>query len=210
MSVTRALIEFCERLDQQPEVFLSASAIGYYGAQGDEILAEDGTPVPGFSSQLCRQWEDTALRATAMGIRVCLVRLGVVLDRKGGAMEQMALPFKFGIANWMGSGQQWLSWVHRRDVVRACRFLMDHQDLSGAFNVTAPAPVTSKGFCQAMKARKTTVVTLPVPAFAMRLLLGEMADELLLSGQRVVPAGLQQAGFEFDFPELAQALEDIV
>lgn len=210
MSVTRELIGLCARLERKPEVFVSASAIGYYGPHGDEILAEDGPITACFSSHLCQQWEEAALGAEAMGIRVCLMRLGVVLDRKGGAMEQMARPFKLGVANWMGSGQQWLSWVHRRDVVRACRFLLDDSALSGAFNLTAPAPVTSRGFCDAMKAQKTTLLTMPVPAGALRLLVGEMADELLLSGQRVVPARLQQAGFEFCFPELPEALEDIV
>jgi hypothetical protein len=136
--------------------------------------------------------------------------LGVVLDRDGGAMVEMARPFRFGVANWLGSGRQWLSWVHRQDVVAAIGFLQDREDLSGPFNITAPEPVTSRGFCDAMKKYRRTLVTAPVPAPVMRLLVGEMADELLLNGQRVAPARLQAAGFEFQYPRLDGALADIL
>ena len=209
VETTNRLVQLCRRLEQAPRALLSASAIGYYGHHGDEKLPEQGAAAPGFSHTLCEQWEAAALSAGDLGVRVCLLRLGVVLDREGGAMVEMARPFSLGVANWLGSGKQWLSWVHRSDVIAAIRFLLDRSDLSGPFNVTAPEPVTSRGFCSAMKKHKRTFITAPVPAPAMRLLAGEMADELLLNGQRVIPAALCAAGFEFAFPGLDSALADI-
>ena len=210
LGTTRDLLRLVERLERKPGVLVSASAVGYYGHHNDEILAEDAPSAPGFSSDLCHRWEALALQAEAFGVRVCRARLGVVLDQGGGAMEQMARPFRFGVANWLGDGRQWLSWVHRRDVIAALVMLLERDDLSGAFNLTAPEPVTSRGFCDAMKRQKKTLITAPVPAAVMRLMLGEMADELLLNGQRVVPERLQSAGFRFEFPELDRALKDIL
>jgi uncharacterized protein (TIGR01777 family) len=210
LDTTGAVITLLGRLQKPPAVLLSASAIGYYGHHGDEALGEDGAVVPGFSQQLCQRWEAEALRAEALGTRVCLLRFGVVLDRDGGAMEQMAQPFRLGIANWLGSGQQWLSWVHRKDAVAAMDFLLARTDLSGPFNITAPEPVTSRGFCAAMKRRRRTLLTAPVPAPVMRLLVGEMAQELLLQGQRVLPLRLQAEGFRFSFPTLDDALGAIM
>jgi uncharacterized protein (TIGR01777 family) len=207
---TAQLIQLLERLERKPAVLLSASAVGYYGHHGDETLAEDGAVKPGFSHDLCKRWEAAARSAEAFGVRVCLLRLGVVLDRDGGAMEQMAQPFKFGIANWLGDGRQWLSWVHRQDVVRAVRYLEQRDDLTGPFNITAPEPVNSRGFCTALKRHYRTFLTLPMPAPVMRALVGEMADELLLRGQRVVPAALESAGFSFRYPRLDSALQAIV
>jgi uncharacterized protein (TIGR01777 family) len=132
-----------------------------------------------------------------------------VLDSGGGAMVEMARPFELGVANWIGNGRQWLSWVHRRDVVRAITFLLEHEELGGPFNITAPEPVTSRGFCAAMKRHKRTFITAPVPAPVIRLLVGPMAEELLLNGQRVVPVALQSAGFDFSFASLEGALSDI-
>ncbi len=210
LDTTRALVETLGRLSHRPATLLSASAIGYYGHHGDEPLDEDGAVVPGFAQSLCRRWEEQALAAQAPGTRVCLLRFGVVLDAGGGAFEQMARPFRLGVANWLGSGRQWLSWVHRHDVVRAIRFLLEQTGLEGPFNVTAPEPVTSRGFCDVMKCHRRTVVTAPVPAPVLRLLVGEMAGELLLAGQRVLPARLQAAGFTFDYPGLDGALSDIL
>ena len=144
LATTERLLKLIARLETPPQVLLSASAIGYYGHHGDEPLSEEGAVVPGFSQDLCQRWEAAAMQASGLGVRVCLLRLGVVLDRDGGAMEEMARPFKFGVANWIGSGTQWLSWVHRRDVVAAIRFLQEHAELSGPFNITAPEPVTSR------------------------------------------------------------------
>jgi len=206
LATTDSVINLLGRLQQPPAVLLSASAIGYYGHHGDEPLGEDGAVVPGFSQDLCQRWEAAALPATDFGTRVCLLRFGVVLDRDGGAMVQMARPFRFGIANWLGNGRQWLSWVHRKDAVAAIDFLLQRPDLAGPFNITAPEPVTSRGFCAAMKRQRRTLLTAPVPAPVMRLLAGEMAQELLLQGQRVLPDRLQAAGFRFGMPTLDDAL----
>ena len=209
LATTESLLQLMARLLTPPEVLLSASAIGFYGHHGDEPLTEEGAVVPGFAQDLCQRWENTAMRAAELGVRVCLLRFGVVLDRNGGALEEMARPFKFGVGNWMGSGQQWLSWVHRQDVVAAMRFLQARTELRGPFNVTAPEPVTSRDFCAAMQRRMRTFITVPMPSALMRLLVGEMAEELLLSGQRVVPCKLQAAGFRFALPVIDDALADI-
>ena len=209
LTTTESLLQLLARLDTAPATLLNASAIGYYGHHGDEPLTEEGAVVPGFSQDLCQRWEDVAMRAADLGTRVCLLRFGVVLDRDGGALVEMARPFKFGIANWIGSGKQWLSWVHRRDAVAAIRYLQEHIELEGPFNITAPEPVTSRGFCTAMKRHNRTFITAPVPAPVIKLLVGEMAGELLLNGQRVLPSRLQATGFRFAFPNLDNALEAI-
>lgn len=210
LGTTTAVLHLLKRLKTKPAVLLNASAIGYYGHHNDERLHEGSPSTPGFSQDLCLQWETLAQRAEHLGVRVCLLRLGVVLDAGGGAFEQMSQPFRMGIANWMGHGRQWLSWVHRRDVIAAITFLLEKPKLSGPFNITAPQAVTSREFCAAMKRHTRTFITAPVPAFAMRLLVGEMADELLLQGQRVTPAALEAAGFEFSYPDIDSALEDIL
>ncbi len=210
LTTTATLIALLNRLPHKPEVLLNASAVGYYGHQGEVELSEDAEVVPGFAQDLCQRWETLACGAQDCGIRVCRLRFGVVLDRKGGAMDQMGAPFRLGIANWLGQGTQWLSWIHRQDVIRAIQFLLERHELSGAFNITAPQPVTSRGFCEVMKRHQRTFITVPIPAFALRLLVGEMAVELLLNGQCVVPTALHRAGFTFLFPELDTALEDIL
>ena len=210
LDTTRAVVDLIRRLDSPPGVLLSASAIGYYGHHQDERLAEDGVSTGGFAAQLCQRWESEAMALEDTGVRICLLRLGVVLDRHGGAMEQMARPFQFGVANWLGGGDQWLSWIHRQDVVAGIRFLLEDEELSGPVNLTAPEAVTSRGFCSAMKRRKRTFITMGVPAPVLKLAVGEMAEELLLNGQRVEPAALSRAGFQFSYPDLDSALEAIV
>ncbi|RLQ23076.1 TIGR01777 family protein [Seongchinamella sediminis] len=210
LDTTAALVNWLAGREQRPEVLLSGSAIGYYGHHGDERLDENGSTNPCFAQALCQQWEAKAGEASGLGVRTCLLRLGVVLDSGGGAFLQMARPFRFGIGNWIGDGHQWLSWIHRADVVSAMLFLLAEDSLSGPFNLTAPEPVTSRGFCEAMQKQRRTIINAPVPAAAMRLLLGEMAEELLINGQRVVPARLRQAGLEFRYPSLDAALRDIL
>ncbi len=206
---TRALVDYFLQSAQPPQVLLSASAIGYYGPRGDDALAEDAEPGSGFSSELCQAWEEEAVRAEDAGVRTCLLRLGVVLDRGGGALQQMALPFRFGVASWPGAGDQYLSWIHREDAVSAMALLLDDAGLQGVFNLTAPAPVTQREFCAAMQRQFRTLPGMPVPSPVMRLMLGEMAGELLLTGQRVVPAALQDAGFTFRYPTIDDALTAI-
>lgn len=206
---TRVLVDFFAGLAQPPKVLLSASAIGYYGPRGDGPLGEHSAPGSGFSSELCQAWEAEAGRAAAAGIRTCLLRLGVVLDKQGGALRQMTLPFRLGVASWPGSGHQYLSWIHRADVVAAIVRLLEDTNLEGAFNLTAPAPVTQRDFCRAMQEHFLTLPGMPVPSTVMRVMLGEMADELLLTGQRVLPDALQAAGFTFQYPNIAAALAAI-
>ena len=209
LDTTRDLVSLLSRLTRTPTTLLSASAIGYYGHHEDELLGESSEPVSGFAQDLCQQWEQIALEAEALGVRVCLLRLGVVLDKNGGAFAQMERPFRMGVANWLGQGKQWLSWIHREDVIAAIEFLLVNDALSGPFNLTAPAPVTSRGFCDALKRRRRTFITAPVPAAVMRLMVGEMADELLLNGQRVLPTALRESGFAFRYPALDDALQAI-
>ncbi|MEP4484921.1 MAG: TIGR01777 family oxidoreductase [Halioglobus sp.] len=210
LETTASVVALCRRLQVKPSVLVSGSAIGYYGARGAEKLDESADQGEGFSAQLCGDWEREASAVEAMGIRLCLVRLGVVLDSDGGAFVEMAKPFRMGVANWIGSGDQYLSWIHRRDVVGAILFLLERNDVDGVFNVTAPEPVTSKGFCQALQAHLRTWITLPMPAGVMRLLVGEMADELLVQGQRVLPNRLQNEGYAFQYADLDSALATLV
>ncbi|QIB67375.1 TIGR01777 family oxidoreductase [Kineobactrum salinum] len=210
VETTRELIALLRRQARPPTVLLSGSAVGYYGPRGGEPLAEDAGSEPSFSSDLCRQWEHASLPARELGVRVCQLRLGVVLDNDGGALVQMLRPFRFGIASWPGSGEQYLSWIHREDVVRAICFLLQQPGMEGPYNLSAPEPVTQRAFCSAVQRYFRTLPALPVPAPVLRLLLGEMAGELLLTGQRVVPGKLVDAGFEFHYPTLEQALSDIL
>jgi len=209
LSTTQALGTYFERCGSAPSVWLNASAIGYYGPRGDERVDEQGDAGEGFSAALCRDWEVAARDATSDATRLCILRLGVVLDRDDGAYPQIAAPFRMGVANWIGDGKQYLSWVHRGDVVAAMQHLLEHPELSGIFNVTAPTPVTSRELCAAMKKVHRTLITVPMPAPMMRLMVGEMADELLITGQRVVPERLVDSGFVFRHPTIDTALEAI-
>lgn len=209
LDTTSRLIDCMRRLQVAPSLLLNASAIGYYG-HGHSPVTEAAGPGEGFSAALCAQWEEVARRAESLGTRVCLCRFGVVLDAGGGAFEELFRPFRFGIANWIGSGRQWFSWVHRADVVAALNFLMDHDELEGPFNITAPEPVTAREMCGAIKKHKRTLLTTPVPAPVMRALLGEMASELLIQGQCVLPARLTESGFAFTYPRIDGALRAIL
>ncbi|MEL7046482.1 MAG: TIGR01777 family oxidoreductase [Pseudomonadota bacterium] len=209
LGTTRALGDYFAKRDETPAVWLNGSAIGFYGPQGDNALDESAANGSGFAAALCRDWEQAARDAAPEGTRLCLLRLGVVLDAGGGAYPQMAAPFRMGVGNWVASGQQFLSWIHRRDTVAAILYLLNHDSASGAFNLTAPNPVTSREFCAAMKRQYRTLVTLPMPAPVMRLMVGEMADELLITGQRVIPQALEGSGFSFSAPDIDTALAEI-
>ena len=209
LATTGRLIDRMQRLQMPPQVLLNASAIGYYG-HGDEPMTEHAGAGDGFSADLCQQWEDAARQIEPLGTRVCLCRFGVVLDTGGGAFEELYRPFRFGVANWIGSGRQWLSWVHRADVVAAMNFLLDRDELAGAFNITAPEPVTGRDMCAAIKRHRRTFITAGVPAPVIRLMVGEMADELLINGQRVLPERLTANGFAFTYPTIRAALDDIL
>jgi uncharacterized protein (TIGR01777 family) len=195
---TEVLCEVLGKVRRPPPVLLCASAVGIYGDRGDEVLSEESTPGSGFLAETCRAWEAAAQPARDLGIRVVHLRFGVVLSRKGGALGKMLPVFQLAMGGKLGSGQQWMSWISERDVVRAIWFLMEHEELSGAFNLTAPQPVTNAEFTQALSRGVHRPAPLPVPAAVLRLAFGEMARETMLASQRVLPKRLEEAGFQFE------------
>jgi hypothetical protein len=210
LGATWAVGQLIERLERKPEVLVSGSAIGWYGLRGDEPIAEDGGWTACFSHSLCSAWEYAARLAAGRGVRLVLLRTGLVLGREGGVLSRMLAPFEFGLGGRFGSGRQWMSWIHRDDLVRLIVRAIADPALSGPLNGTAPEPVTNSAFAHALgrALRRPTIV--PVPAAPLKLVLGAFADELLLGGQRVIPAKAQAAGFRFAFPTLDEALAEIV
>ena len=194
--------------DETP-VLINASAVGYYGFRGDEKLDESATPGDDFLARLCRMWEAEAKRAEDAGIRLIRARLGIVLGEGGGALEQMLPLFRKGLGGPLGKGKQWLSWIHRGDLVDAFSFFLARPGLSGAFNLTAPNPVTNKEFARALGKALDKPAFLPAPGFAVKAALGEFGD-VLLKGQRVLPRALTEAGFRFKFGNLDSALKDLL
>jgi len=209
IGTTKRLLDWIERQERTPGVLVSGSAIGWYGPAGDEELDEDADAGNDFSAHLCRDWEAEAVKAEALGVRVCRLRTGIVLGTEGGALRKMLLPFRAGIGGRMGSGRQWMSWIARADIVALIRWLIDHDSARGAYNGTAPAAVTNAEFARALGAALHRPAVLPTPAFALRLLFGEMAD-ILLTGQRVVPKRATAEGFKFKYPELPSALSSVL
>lgn len=204
--ITQQLVEAIKAAQTPPEVLLSGSAIGIYGRQQSQLINEDFSHFHAeFSQHLCQHWEELALAAAGPSTRVCVLRTGIVLANNGGALQKMLPPFKAGLGGRIGSGQQFMSWIHINDMLRLTDFLLQHPTLHGAFNATAPQPVTNAQFSQTLAKVLHRPALLPMPAFVLRLMFGEMAD-LLLTGQRVIPANLIKAGFEFQFPELEPAL----
>lgn len=211
VGTTRRLVEWLRELQQRPAVLVSGSAVGYYGACGDAERIESDPPGEEYQSELCRAWEAEAQRAEALGVRVCRIRIGIVLGPDGGALAQMKLPFQMGLGGWLGDGRQWMSWIHRADLVALILWLLDAEGRparSGAYNATAPQPVTNRGFSAALGASLHRPVLLPMPAAAVRMLVGEMSH-LLLTGQKVLPRRALAEGFAFRFPELGPALADV-
>jgi uncharacterized protein (TIGR01777 family) len=209
IGITRRVVDWMASLKQRPRVLVSGSAIGWYGTRGDEQLAEDAKPGDDFSAHLCRDWESAARGADELGVRVCLLRTGIVLDNDGGALKQMLLPFRLGLGGPMGDGRQWMSWVARADIVALVRRLVDNAGARGAYNGTAPAPVTNAEFARTLGAALHRPALLPTPAFALKILFGEMAD-ILLTGQRVVPRRATAEGFAFKYPDLTSTLAAIL
>jgi uncharacterized protein (TIGR01777 family) len=197
--------------EQKPRVFVSASAVGYYGDRGDEILTEDSAPGEGFLAGVCRDWEDETRPAADAGVRTVNVRTGIVLARHGGALKQMLLPFRLGLGGKQGSGKQWMSWIAIDDHIAALRCAIDDERLRGAVDFTAPNPVTNADFAHALGRALHRPTVLPTPMFPLKLRYGaELVDALLLAGQRVLPARLEAIGFPFRYPVLAPALEAIL
>jgi hypothetical protein len=210
VEATRNLVTGLLQLDARPRVFVSASAVGYYGDRGDELLTEESAPGEGFLASLARDWEKEALRAADFGMRVVLLRFGVILAPHGGALERMLLPFQMGVGGRLGSGRQWMSWLTLPDAVTLIRFALEGDSLSGAVNAVAPNPVTNAEFTRTLAEVLRRPAVFPVPGFALRLALGEMADALLLASQRVVPARLQQHGYVFRHAALEEGLRTVL
>ena len=194
----------------KPGVFICASAIGYYGNRGDEVLNEESTAGTGFAADLAQQWEAATDSATKAGIRTVQMRIGVVLAADGGALPKMLPPFKMGVGGRLGNGRQWMSWIDVHDVVGAIHHILQTDLLQGPVNVVAPKPVTNAEFTKILASTLSRPAIFPVPAFAARLAFGEMADELLLASQRVEPAKLISSGYPFRFADLRASLEDVL
>lgn len=206
VDTTRALVQALSRMASRPHVLVSASAIGYYGDRGEEILHEQSLPGSDFLGDLARDWEAEALKAEALGIRVVCLRFGVVLARQGGALPKMARPFQFGVGGKVGSGRQWMSWIALEDAAAVVQLALETGTVHGPLNVVAPHPVRNSDFTESLAKVLHRPALFPAPAFALRLLFGEMADALLLSSQRVAPAYLKKLGYTYLHPELEPAL----
>jgi uncharacterized protein len=206
---TRALVAAIEQAQQRPKVLVSSSAVGYYGPQGEQLVTESDGPGNDFLATVCRDWEAEALRAEQLGLRVVLVRTGVVLGRDGGALPRLMLPFKLFAGGPIGSGRQGFPWVHLRDVVDIYRWALDEPSAVGPLNAVGPESLNNRQFCQTLGRVMQRPCWLPAPGFALKLLLGEMAEALLLSGQRVRPERTQQLGYQFTFATAEAALRDL-
>jgi uncharacterized protein (TIGR01777 family) len=206
---TRSLVAAIAKAASPPAVLVSGSAVGYYGPCGDEIITEDTRAGDDFLAHVCAQWEAEAAPASSDRTRVVFVRTGLVLEKDGGALPQMLPPFKFGAGGPVGSGKQYWPWIHRRDWVDLVRWTIHTSAARGPINATAPNPVTNAAFAHALGRAMHRPSFIPAPAFALRLALGEMADGLLLAGQRAVPERAQRAGFTFTYPRVDDALQEI-
>lgn len=206
IDVTRALVNAIGKAKTKPRFLLNGSAVGYYGARGDETVTEISTAGDDFLSQLCVDWEAEALKAEAYDVRVVRIRTGIVLDKGRGALKKMVPPFKMFLGGPLGSGKQWMPWIHIEDEIGLILFLMQNENARGAFNATAPNPVTMEEFAKTLGDLLKRPSWVSVPGSILALTLGEMAD-MLLSGQRAVPEAAAKLGFQFQYPTLRTALE---
>jgi uncharacterized protein (TIGR01777 family) len=203
---TRELVCALEKLCMRPKTLVSASAIGYYGSRGDEVLTEESKAGEDFLARVAQEWEAEAVKAEALGMRVVRTRFGVILAKHGGALPQMMRPFQFFVGGKIASGQQWISWVTLADTVGILRHALANRALSGAINVVAPGPVRNAEFVRELGRAMHRPAIVPAPAFALKFALGEMAEALLLASQRVMPSRLQQLGYKFQHADLPSAL----
>src|SRR6056297_1236380 len=209
VDATRAIVELCGKAENPPNVLVSASAMGYYGDQGDREVTEDTPPNHEFVHEICDRWESEARKAEACGARVAIARIGLVLDQGGGMLARTLTPFKLGLGGRLGDGTQYMPWIHREDMVRVLIFLLERDELSGPFNASAPNPVTNAEFTRALAGPLNRPAVLPAPAVALKLAFGEMS-RLLLTGAKMLPKRLEEAGFEFRYAELKEALAEIL
>ncbi|MGD9646223.1 MAG: TIGR01777 family oxidoreductase [Pirellulales bacterium] len=206
---TRNLVAAIEGLSDKPKVLVSASAVGYYGDRGDELLDESSTSGDDFLADVCRQWEEAAERAADFGVRVVMPRIGIVLGDDGGALAKMLPLFKLGLGGRLGGGQQWMPWVHVDDIVGLVRHAIAHHELRGPMNAVAPNPVRNEEFTREMAKVLHRPAVLPAPGFGLRLMVGEFAG-ILLASQHVLPKVAEQSGYQFHYPDLHAALEEAI
>jgi uncharacterized protein (TIGR01777 family) len=207
---TRNLAAALTQSEVKPRVLVCASAVGLYGNRGEELLREESPVGQGFLPEVCREWEDASRIAAEAGIRTVNIRIGLVLSAKGGALKKMLLPFKLGLGGRIGPGSQWWSWIHVDDIVGAIHHIIHTESLSGPVNLVAPSPVRNEEFTRVLASVLGRPALFPMPEFAARLAFGEMAQELLLASQRVVPEKLRASGYTFRFCELRAALANLV
>jgi len=209
IATTRAVVKLIQRSRRKPAVLVSGSAVGFYGVDGEVCFTEASAGKPAFTHELCDAWEAEARAAERCGVRVCLLRTGIVLGAEGGALARMLLPFEFGLGGRMGDGRQWMSWIHLDDIVGLIIHAIAVESVQGALNGTAPEPVRNADFARGLGRALHRPALLPVPAFVLRLALGQLAEEVLLGGQRVLPQKATETGYQFLYPTLAQALSEI-
>lgn len=207
---TRTLIDAFTKLKNRPKTFIAGSAIGFYGNRGDDEMTEASPAGDGFLPAVCRDWEAESRRAEDLGIRTVLLRTGIVLSKDGGALGTMLLPFKMGVGGVVGSGKQWMSWISLEDQIRGMLFVLENESIRGAVNLTSPNPATNEQFTKTLGEVLYRPTFLPLPEFAVGMIFGEMGDALLLDSTKVLPKRLEDAEFEFKFPELKPALEAAV
>jgi uncharacterized protein len=207
---TRNLAQSLAQAKDRPRVLITASAVGYYGDRGEELLREESPPGSGFLAEVCREWEGANQPATEAGIRTAQIRIGVVLSPAGGALQKMLPPFRMGVGGNLGSGRQWMSWIHVQDLVGAVHHILKTDLLQGPVNTVAPKPVTNADFTKALGSVLSRPTIFPVPAFAAKLAFGQMAEEVLLGSQHVEPAKLIASGYPFQYTELRKALEAVL
>ena len=209
INLTKQLVASMARMAVKPELLISGSAIGYYCDQGDTVLTEQSATHKDFSEQLCTDWENEAKKAEQLGVRVCLIRTGLVLAEGGGLLKRMLLPFRLGLGGRLGDGQQWMSWIHRQDWIAIARLMITDSSMQGAYNATAPNPVTNSEFARSLAHCLNRPALLPIPAWLLKILLGEMSG-LVLGSQRVMPERLLALGFRFQYTDLSSALNQVL
>lgn len=207
---TRALADALAHLQSPPKVFICASAVGYFGSRGNEKLTESSGPGEGFLAEVCQEWEAASKRASDAGIRTANLRFGVILSREGGMLKKLLLPFKLGAGGVIGSGQQYMSWITLDDVLGVIEFALQNSAIHGPVNTVAPQPVTNREFTKTLGRALWRPTLLPLPASTARMVLGEMADELILASLRVIPEKLEKNGYRFQHPDLKGALKSLL
>jgi uncharacterized protein (TIGR01777 family) len=211
IDTTATLIVYFKKSKNKPKLLINGSAIGYYGiGRTNDVIDEKAGSDDSFSSQLCQKWETTALTAEALGIRTCLLRTGIVLGKNGGALSKMLLPFKMGLGGRIGHGKQWMPWIHLDDLVGIILYCINHDNLKGAINGTSPNPVINQVFTKTLGTALKRPTIFPMPKMVVQLLLGQMGEELLLAGKRVLPRKILDAGYNFQYKKLEDALKNVI